>query len=62
MAQGIMITRCCSRVSNDPREDWPVGTSLFETLEECESRRSIPRANRPSPELGSETGGRRKRL
>ena len=74
-------------------------TSLFETPEECESRRSIcwnqdsaqftileprtnrpiileggivpilmlahfwaPTANRPNPTLGSETGGRRKRL
>jgi hypothetical protein len=55
-----MITRCCSRVSNDPLEDWPGRTSLFETPEECESRRSIcwnqdsaqftilePRTNRP---------------
>ncbi len=55
-----MITRCCSRESSDPLEDWPVRTSLFETAKECESRRSIcwnqdaaqftilePRTNRP---------------
>ena len=41
MAQGIMITRCCSGVSNDPLDDWPVRTSLFETPEECESTHSI---------------------
>jgi hypothetical protein len=94
-----MITRCCSRVANDPLEDWRVPTSLFETPEGCESRRSIcwnqdsaqftileprtnrpiileggivpilmlahfsvPTVNRPNPTLGSETGGRRKRL
>jgi len=50
-----MITRGGSRVSNDPLEDWAVRTGLFETPEECRSRRSIwwkvtilkPRTNRP---------------
>jgi hypothetical protein len=44
-----MITRCYSRVSNQPLENWPVRPSLFETPEEFASRHSI----RPEPGLSS---------